>query len=71
MQLMANLPDPEEIGPTLPIRARMLVSTAYPRWNIYWPQSAEVQDELERSGSVHLHQIPHPRTPFMIVRLVE
>jgi SAM-dependent methyltransferase len=71
MVLMPDLPDPEGIEPTLPVRAQMLVSVAYPRWSIYWPQSVKVRDELERAGFVHLHTIPHPRTTYLVMRLPE
>lgn len=71
MVLMPDLPDPERIELTLPVRAQMLVSIAYPRWSIYWPQSANVRDELERAGFVHLHTIPHPRTTYIVMRLPE
>jgi hypothetical protein len=35
------------------------------------PQSAQVRHELERAGFVHLPEIPHPHTSFMVMRLAE
>jgi len=69
MPLMADLPAREKIEATLPVQAQLLASLAYPRWNIYWRPDAEIQPELEQAGFTHLHTLPHPRTPFVVMRL--
>jgi ubiquinone/menaquinone biosynthesis C-methylase UbiE len=68
MPFMADLPVPSAVTNTSQARFQMLVATAYGRWNIYWPNSTELQAEMEGEGFSHLHTIPHPRTPFMVMR---
>jgi len=68
MPLMPDLPAPEDVEPTLAMRFLLLTSLAYARWDIHWPASHDVRAELERAGFLHLHTIPHTRTPFMVMR---
>lgn len=65
---MADLPEPTAVTDTGSARFQLLVAAAYARWNIYWPKSAELKAEMENEGFSHLHTIPHPRTPFMVMR---
>lgn len=69
MPLMPDLPSPDRSEVTPAERSTLLLSVAYPRWKIRWPPSGEVREELEEAGFEHLHTLPHPRTPFMVVRL--
>lgn len=68
MPLMPDLPDPERVEATPANRSTLLLSVAYPRWKIHWPASDEVRSELVQAGFEHLHTLPHPRTPFMVLR---
>jgi SAM-dependent methyltransferase len=69
MPLMADLPEPDAVPPTAAGRAQLLIAVAYRRWALYWPSASDVQREMERAGFEHLYTIPHPRTPFVVVRL--
>lgn len=71
MPFMSDLPNPDAVATTLPSRFLLTVAAAYRRWRIYWPKGAELRAELEAKGFEHLHTIPHPRTPFMVMRLTE
>ena len=68
MPFMADLPDPTAVTDTSPARLRLLIAAAYMRWNIYWPKGADLEAEMEHEGFRHLHTLPHPRTPFMVMR---
>ena len=69
MPLIADLPALEKIEATLPVQAQLLASLAYSRWDMYYRPSVEIRAELERVGFAHLHTLPHPRTPFVVMRL--
>jgi SAM-dependent methyltransferase len=71
MPFMADLPEPSAVKDTSPARFQLLVAAAYARWNIYWPTGANLKAEIENEGFSHLHTIPHPRTPFMVMRYDE
>jgi hypothetical protein len=68
MPFMADLPAVDAVQPTTSVRTQLLIAVAYRRWNIQWPQGTELQAEMEGYGFIHLHTIPHPRTPFMVMR---
>jgi len=68
MPFMADLPAVDAVQPTTSVRTQLLIAVAYRRWNIQWPQGDELQAEMEGYGFIHLHTIPHPRTPFMVMR---
>lgn len=69
MPFMADLPAVDAVQPTTPARTQLLIAVAYRRWNIQWPRGAELRAEMEGYGFSHLHTIPHPRTPFMAMRM--
>lgn len=69
MPLLKDMPEAGKVDSSVPTRMRMLVSVAYNRWGLYWPKGESVRREAEEHGFVHVHSLPHPRTPFLVMQL--
>ena len=69
MPLLADMPQAGKVDTGVATRMRMLVSVAYNRWGLYWPRAESVRREAEGYGFVHMHSLPHPRTPFLVMQL--
>ena len=68
LPMMADLPAPDATAPNTPHRLATLVAVSYARWQLQWPTAEALSAEMQRHGFAHLYTLPHPRTPFLVMR---